>query len=67
MSTNQSLKPVTAENREHLYIGGCDTVELAQKYGTPLYVLDEKTITSISKAYRHPFQRYKNIRIMYAS
>ena len=66
MSTNQSLKPVTAENREHLYIGGCDTVELAQKYGTPLYVLDEKTIRTICKEYKHAFGGYKNIRMMYA-
>ena len=27
----------------HLTIGGCDTVELAKEYGTPLYVLDENT------------------------
>ena len=25
----------------HLTIGGCDAVELAREYGTPLYVLDE--------------------------
>ena len=25
----------------HLEIGGCDTVRLAEQFGTPLYVLDE--------------------------
>ena len=30
--------------RGHLEIGGCDTVELAAKFGTPLYCLDEKHI-----------------------
>ena len=34
MSANQSIKPITLEEKEHLYIGGCDTVELAKKYGT---------------------------------
>ena len=29
--------------RGHLMIGGCDTVELARSYGTPLYLLDEAT------------------------
>lgn len=28
----------------HLTIGGCDTVELAKEYGTPLYVLDESGV-----------------------
>ena len=28
----------------HLTIGGIDTVELAQQYGTPLYVIDEQVI-----------------------
>jgi diaminopimelate decarboxylase len=28
----------------HLEIGGCDTVELARKFGTPLYVMDEALI-----------------------
>ena len=28
----------------HLTIGGVDTIELAEKYGTPLYVMDEDLI-----------------------
>lgn len=35
----------------HLMIGGCDTVELAKEYGTPLYVMDEDYIRSIMKQY----------------
>ena len=67
MSTNQLLKPVTAkEINGHLYIGGCDTVKLAQEYGTPLYVLDEATIRSICAEYKAAFCDYKNIKMMYA-
>lgn len=30
----------------HLIWGGCDTVELARQYGTPLYVMDEEMMRS---------------------
>ena len=66
MSTNQYLRPVTTEKREHIYIGGCDTIDLAKKYGTPLYVLDEATIRQICREYKEAFRNYKNIRMMYA-
>ncbi len=36
----------------HLTVGGVDTVELAQEYGTPLYVLDEDAIRLRCKLYR---------------
>ncbi len=67
MSTNQSIKPITAEWKEHLNIGGCDTVELARKYGTPLYVIDEATLRAICKDYKNAFKEYKNVKMMYAS
>ena len=36
--------------KQHLEIGGCDTVELAKQYGTPLYVMDEELIGKIAGA-----------------
>ncbi len=36
----------------HLTIGNCDTVSLAENYGTPLYVMDEATIRQTLRAYR---------------
>lgn len=68
-STNQSIKPVTAEINElgNLSIGGCDLVELAKKYETPLYVLDETTLRNICKDYKEAFSAYKNVNMMYAS
>ena len=41
-----ALFPSTAGiNREgHLEIGGCDTVAMAEEFGTPLYVFDEASI-----------------------
>ena len=36
----------TVGENGHLYVGGCDTVALAEKYGTPLYVVDEGKLRS---------------------
>ena len=69
MSTNQSLKPLTLKtnNQGNLELGGCDLVEIAQQYGTPLYVMDEFTLRSICKDYREAFKGYPNVNLMFAS
>lgn len=36
----------------HLAIGGVDTLELAQTFGTPLYVMDEDPIRRMCRVYR---------------
>ena len=68
-STNQLLKPVTTKiNTEgNLEIGGCDLVELANEYSTPLYVIDEQTLRSICKEYKEAFSGYNKVKMMYAS
>ena len=68
-STNQSLKPLTFKRNSlgNLEIGGCDLVGLAEKYDTPLYVIDEKTLRSICKDYKMAFKNYSKVRMMYAS
>lgn len=40
----------------HLEIGGCDTVELKETYGTPLYVVDEDLIRRRSREYMDAFR-----------
>ena len=67
MSVNQFLKPITTEYKNNLTIGGCDLVELAKKYGTPLYIIDEATLRGICRDYKEAFKEYKNIHLMYAS
>jgi len=42
----------------HLAISGCDTVELAKQYGTPLYVMSEDEIRRVCKSYVQSFQKY---------
>lgn len=51
-----------------LTIGGCDTVELARAYGTPLYLLDEATFRASCRAYRAALaQHYPGAKAHYAS
>lgn len=68
-STNQELKPVTVHINSdgNLEIGGCDLVCLAEKYGTPLYVIDEETVRSICRDYKKAFSAYEKVNMMYAS
>jgi len=42
----------------HLTIGGRDTVELAQTFGTPLYVMDEKQIRENCRRYKHSIDEF---------
>lgn len=68
-STNQYLKPITAQINENgnLQIGGCDVVDLAEQYGTPLYVIDETTLRSICADYKKAFSGYEKVNMMFAS
>lgn len=42
----------------HLSFCGIDTVSLAQKYGTPLYLLDEEGIRERCRTYRDAMKKY---------
>ncbi len=53
--------------REHLEIGGCDTVELAETFGTPLYIMDEALIRENCRRYQEALQSsYPRGEILYA-
>ena len=69
MMPRLSLFPLTAEvsNRGHLIIGGCDTVELATEFGTPLYLFDEFSLRSKCREFKAEFgQRYADTTVIYA-
>ncbi|MEW6033525.1 MAG: diaminopimelate decarboxylase [Chloroflexota bacterium] len=62
--------PLTAkvDARGRLRIGGCDTVELAARFGTPLYLFDEATLRRKCSEFREEFgRRYPDTRVIYAS
>lgn len=50
-----------------LYIGGCSTLELAQKYGTPVYVTDEDRVRDNYQRLKAAFTKvYPKTKIHYA-
>jgi diaminopimelate decarboxylase len=52
----------------HLEIGGCDTVELAEEFSTPLYVMDEAHIRAQMRGMKKAFQKlHAETEIIYAS
>jgi len=52
----------------HLIIGGVDSVDLAKKYGTPLYVFDVTQIRNQIKNFKSAFEQANlNYQISYAS
>jgi len=64
MTTKQSVSrlkvfPITAEasEKDHLVIGGCDCVKLAEEFGTPLYVFDEADLRGQCAAFKREFSR----------
>ncbi|MFO7310598.1 MAG: diaminopimelate decarboxylase [Bacillota bacterium] len=58
---------LTVNDRGHLEIGGCDAVELARRYGTPLYVLDEERVRAACRQYLSALARhYPKGKIVYA-
>jgi diaminopimelate decarboxylase len=42
-------------NHNHLFFGGKDVVELVEKYGTPLYVTDERKLRENFRGYKDAF------------
>jgi len=51
-------KNLSVNGRGHLTFGGFDTLELAKKFGTPLYVMDERMIRDNIAMYRSSIERY---------
>jgi diaminopimelate decarboxylase len=67
-SPNIKIQPVTASinERGHLTIGGCDATELAEQFGTPVYIVDEQTIRDAAAAVNSGLSVYPNARALYA-
>ena len=74
MSTKTAAKlalfPFTTKvNKQgHLVIGGCDVVNLAEEFGTPLYLFDESTLRQKCREFKDEFTRlYPDTLVIYAS
>ncbi|MCX7839608.1 MAG: diaminopimelate decarboxylase [Anaerolineae bacterium] len=54
--------------RNHLEIGGCDVVDLAREFGTPLYIFDETHLRARANEIRDAFcSRWQNSLVLYAT
>jgi diaminopimelate decarboxylase len=54
--------------RGHLVVGGCDTVELVAEFGTPVYIYAEDDIRSRARTYLDAFRsRTEDFEVLYAS
>ena len=65
-----SLFPLTAEvnSQGHLCIGGCDVVDLAKEFGTPLYLFDEFGLRHKCHEFKAEFSKYySDVLVIYAS
>jgi diaminopimelate decarboxylase len=75
MTTQQSVSrltvfPLTSEagEKDHLVIGGCDCVTLAEEFGTPLYVFDEADLRRQCAAFKQEFgRRYPGTTVCYSA
>lgn len=64
------ILPLTAaaDDAGRLSIGSCDLRELADRFGTPLYVYDEHSIREACRAYRGAFEaELPSVRVLYAA
>ncbi len=59
-SPNQELLPLTAKvnSKDCLEIGGCDLTTLVERFGSPLYILDEVTLRTTARQYQEALARY---------
>ena len=49
---------LSVNEKGHLAVGGIDTVELADQYGTPLYVMDEDLIRDAVRRFKASIDKY---------
>jgi diaminopimelate decarboxylase len=67
---NPALFPAssTINQAGHLTIGGCDLVQLAAEFGTPLYIFDEQSLREKCREFKNEFNHcYPGTRVSYAS
>ena len=64
-----NVLPLSADAPDgRLQIGGCDLRDLADQFGTPLYIYDEHTIRTICRQYLTEFeQRLPDAHVLYAA
>jgi diaminopimelate decarboxylase len=60
-------KTMKINNQGHLEINGCDTVDLAASFGTPLMIIDEALLREKCQKYYQAFTQNGGDKVFYAS
>jgi len=63
MKFNGTMK---VNERGHLEVGGCDTVELVRRFGSPLYVIDEALLRETCRRFYKSFMSDGRGKVIYA-
>ena len=64
---NYVLWGLNVNEKKHLVIGGCDCVELTEKYGTPLHVVDKALLQNNYNGFCESFKAHKiNFEVCYS-
>ena len=69
-TTRNKIYPINTSinSKGHLCIGNLDMVELANKFGTPLYILDKETVSHNLSSYINSIKKYyANFLVLYAA
>ncbi|BFM38412.1 diaminopimelate decarboxylase [Synechocystis sp. LKSZ1] len=58
-SPNQNIVPLTAQANAQgrLEVGGCEVSKLVERFGSPLYIMDEATLRQACQQYRETLKR----------
>jgi diaminopimelate decarboxylase len=68
MSSSNLNECIEINGIGHMVFDGCDVVDLAKEYGTPLYVISESEIRKRCRSIREHFTcKYPNTQALYAS
>lgn len=63
----QHWKELEKNAQGHLMLGGCDTVRLAEEFGTPLYVMEEDVIRGVCRGfYKRIHEQQVDAQVCYA-
>ena len=58
---------IKVNDKDHLDIGGADAVDIAEEYGTPVFVIDENRIRDNYNRFYDAFTKYyPNFQVFYA-
>ena len=62
------LPPHLSVRNGHLFVGAHDTVELARRFGTPLYITDEERVRANYREYRDALRGgYPRVKVLFAA